>query len=207
MSLFLLLAAGIASLIIGAVLGYFARQSIAKRDYQNIEAKIQKRISEAKTEVEEILSQGKEKASQVLETAKNEAALRREELLKMERILLRRENIMDKRLSEFESKEVDFVQKVEKLRQIKDNLDTLREEAEQNLERISGLSPEEAKKELSDAVEKGNQKARSAKPLGKGRVPFIVGDSRWPGDAVGKADGRILFLLCVSWNIDFSHNL
>ncbi len=158
MSLFLLLAAGIASLIIGAVLGYFARQSIAKRDYQNIEAKIQKRISEAKTEVEEILSQGKEKASQVLETAKNEAALRREELLKMERILLRRENIMDKRLSEFESKEVDFVQKVEKLRQIKDNLDTLREEAEQNLERISGLSPEEAKKELLDAVEKGNQK-------------------------------------------------
>jgi len=158
MNPFIPLSASIVSLIIGAISGYFARQSIAQRDYRNIEAKIQRRIAETGTEVETLLSQAKEKAAQIIDGAKTDADTRREELLRMERILLRREDILDKRLSDFEGKETEFLQKVERLKQIKDNLETLKLEANQNLERIAGLSRDEAKKELIDNVEKENQK-------------------------------------------------
>ena len=56
-----LLLVGLFGLGIGSILGYLARQSIAKRDYANIEAKIQKRITQAKEEVDQIISQAKEK--------------------------------------------------------------------------------------------------------------------------------------------------
>jgi len=44
------------SLAAGSVLGYFARQSIAKRKLGTIEEKLQKMISQAKIEAEAILS-------------------------------------------------------------------------------------------------------------------------------------------------------
>jgi len=63
---------GFISLGIGAILGYFARQSIAKRDYDNIEARIQKRISQVKEETGEIIYQAKEKAEKIIEKAQKE---------------------------------------------------------------------------------------------------------------------------------------
>lgn len=149
---------GIACLFAGSILGYFARQSIAKREYGTIEAKIDRKITEARTEAESLLNQAKEKASQILEGSKKETDTRREELLKMERLLFRRENILDKRISDFDVKETEFRQKVERLKELKENLESLRQEAQQNLERVSNLSKEEAIKELLASVEKESRK-------------------------------------------------
>jgi len=67
MNQFIPLVIGIFSLSIGAVLGYYARQSIAKRDWKTIESNIQSRIQKVNEEGEKILTQAKEKAAQVLE--------------------------------------------------------------------------------------------------------------------------------------------
>ncbi|MBZ9571722.1 ribonuclease Y [Patescibacteria group bacterium] len=149
---------GIVSLGIGAILGYFARQSIAKRDYANIEAKIQKRISQAKQDSEALIFKAKEKARKIIESTRKEIDTRRQELFKTERLLLRRENILDEKISNFEGKKTEFRQKVEKLRGIKENLENLKKESEENLERISGLSKEEAKGELLQNLEREYQK-------------------------------------------------
>lgn len=142
----------------GAVLGYYARQSIAKRDWKTIEAKIQKRIQKTKEETEEILSQAKAKASQLLEQVKREGDQRRSELLKTEQLLLRRENILDTRIADLEEKQREFQEKVEKLKQIKESLDTLRVQTLEKLEKVAGLKKEEAKKEFFEMVEKEYQK-------------------------------------------------
>jgi len=138
---------GFVSLGIGSILGYYARQSIARRDYANIEAKIQKRISQAK-----------EEAAKIVEKAKKEIDERRQEALKTGRLLLKRENLLDEKISDFEKKKIEFHQKVQKLREIKENLENLQKEAQGNLERISGLSREEAKKELIENLEKEYQR-------------------------------------------------
>ncbi len=146
------------SLVAGSIAGYFARQSIAKREAGTIESKLQKRILDAKTEAEGVLSQAKEKALKLIEETKRETDTRREELLKMERILMRRESVFDKKLVEYEAKEIDFRQKVERLKVLKENLEILREDANKNLERIANLSIDDAKKELLIAIEKDYQK-------------------------------------------------
>ena len=56
----------------GSVLGYFARQSIARKQAGTIEAKLQKMTEDAKQEARETMIQAKDKAMQFLEEAKRE---------------------------------------------------------------------------------------------------------------------------------------
>jgi len=153
-----LLIVGILALALGSVLGYYARQSIAKRDWRSIEARLQKKISQAKTQSEEILAGAKKEAEQILELTKKETNQQRAELFKAERLLLKRENILEQKISAFESEKTDFQEKVRKLKGIKETLENLRATAISNLERVSGLSREEAKKELLENLEKEYQK-------------------------------------------------
>ena len=95
-------------LILGVFLGYFARQSIAKKDYTNIEAKIQKKIQQTKEEATKILNNAKEKANQELGTVKKETENRRKEFLRAEKLLLKRENSLREKMVNFEDKEEDF---------------------------------------------------------------------------------------------------
>jgi ribonuclease Y len=158
MNLLIPLIVGIVAVSLGSFLGYYARQSIAKRDYRTIEAKIQKKISKAQQDTEEILAEAKQKATQILEAAKKETDERRAALFKTERILLKRENILENKLSAFESEERAFQEKVRKLKEIKESLESLKTEALEKLERISGLPKGEAKKELLENLEKEYQK-------------------------------------------------
>ncbi len=158
MNQFIPLIVGIVALAIGSILGYYARQSIAKKKAGTIEETLQKRLQKAKEEQVAILSEAKEKAQQILETTKKETEERQTALLKMEKLLLRRENILDQKISAFELKQKEFQEKVEKLRRIKKSLEDLKAQALENLERISGLKREEAKKELLENLEKEYQK-------------------------------------------------
>jgi ribonuclease Y len=148
-----LLLVGLFSLGIGSILGYLARQSIAKRDYATIEAKIQKRITQAKEETDEIISQAKEKGQKIIDRSQKEVDQRRQEIFRTEKLLLKRENILEERITDQETKQKDFLQKVEKLKEIKVNLENLQKEAQLKLEQISGLTKEEAKKEYLDSLE------------------------------------------------------
>ena len=149
---------GIISLSVGTIFGYYVRQSIAKRNHQTIEAKIQKRIARAKKEEEEIILRAKEEASKILEEARNKEEVRRAELIKTERLLLKRESNLDQRISNYEEKEKEFLQKVEKVKKIKDTLEELKKEALEKLEKISGLTKEKAKAELLKNIEQEYQK-------------------------------------------------
>jgi len=158
MNQFTLLIVGIIALTLGSILGYYTRQSIAKKKAGTIEQTLQKRLQKAKETADSILSEAKERAQKILKTAKEETGQRHSELLKTERLLLKRENLLDQKISDFELKQKEFQERVEKLRQIKKSLEDLESKALGNLERISGLKREEAKKELLENLEKEYQK-------------------------------------------------
>lgn len=157
MEQFIPLATGIIALVLGSVLGYYARQSIARKQAGTIEQTLQKKISQAKTEAETILSQAKEKASRILNASEREEARRRQELLSTERILLKRESVLDEKNSSFEKKEREFQGKVVRLKEIKGDLEGLKVEVLNNLERVAHLTKDEAKKELLKKVEEESQ--------------------------------------------------
>jgi len=158
MNQLILLAVGVVALALGSVLGYYARQSIAKRNWKTIEAKLQKRITRAKEDSEQIFAEAKERATNLIEAVKQKEDQRRTELLKTEQLLLKRENVLDQKLSDFEQKQKEFQEKVERLKEIKESLESLKAEGLENLERISGLSRVEARTELLASLEKEYQK-------------------------------------------------
>ena len=157
MTLLISLLVGIVCLAVGSFLGYYARQSIAKKQIGSLEEKIQKKLAQAKKEAEELTSNAKERSSAILESVKKEEDQRRRNILKTEQVLLRRENILDRKISDFEDKEKEFHLKVEKLKQIKENLENYKKEIVEKLEKISKLSQKEAEKELLKQVEKENE--------------------------------------------------
>ena len=151
---FIPLIVGTAALGVGSILGYYARQSIAKKRIGTAEQKLQEKVSQAKKEYETILSQAQDRASALLDKAKHVEDQTRDRLLKAEQILLRRESTLDQKISSYENREKELNQKVEKLKGIKEALEKLKEEAVTNLERVSKLPKEEAKKELLQNCEK-----------------------------------------------------
>ncbi len=153
-----LLFVGCVSLALGAILGYYARQSIAKKKKGTIEAKLQKKIAQAKAESEEILTRAREKASSLISEAQRETDERRKELLKTEKLLFKREHILAEKISEFERREKEFENKVKKLKEMKKRVDELQESAQKELERIAKLSTKEAKEELFKRIEKDGEK-------------------------------------------------
>jgi len=163
MNLLILIVLGTICLAVGSVLGYFARQSIARKKIGSIEETLQKKISQAKIQSEEISTKAKQKATEILSRAQKEENQIRQELSKTQHFLLEREEIINRKFSELEMKEGEIKQKVEKLKTIKEGLEGLRAEAIKKLERVSGLSKTSAKKELLDNLESEYQREISEK--------------------------------------------
>jgi ribonuclease Y len=158
MNSFTLLIVSFFCLAAGSVLGYWTRQSLAKRQAGTIEAKLHQKILKAKQDSDALIAEAKEKAGHILETTKKETSDRQSEVFRTERVLLKRESILDQKLSSFDREQKEFQEKVEKLKTIKESIENLRQEAISNLERVSELSKEEAKKELLQNLEKEYQK-------------------------------------------------
>lgn len=157
MNLFIPLIAGMTALVFGIFLGYYARQSIAQKQTGSIEAKIRKKVLKAKQDSETIISKAQQEAEEILAAAKKETDSLRYELFKTERILLKRENFLNQKVSAFEESQKEFQERIEKVNKKEQDLEKLREESLNNLERISKLSREEAKKELVQNLEKTYQ--------------------------------------------------
>ena len=154
MTLLTPLIVAVLALLAGSVLGYYVRQSIAKKRIGTIEQKLQGKIALAQKEHDKLLTEAKEKSLASLEEAKREEAQFRNRLLKTEQFLLKREEVLDQKLSAYEVKEKDLQQKSEQLKKLEETLGNLRQEAITGLEKVAKLSKEEAKKELLANCEK-----------------------------------------------------
>jgi len=154
----ILLAVGVLGLCLGVFLGYYLRQSLLKKRAGTLEAKLQKKVQKANQDVENAINQARDKSREILERTRRDEEKRRGEIYKTEQIFLRREDNLDKKISDYEIKEKDFQEKVEKLKKIKISLEELKREALRKLEIISKLNRKEAKKELLEEVKEEYQK-------------------------------------------------
>ena len=154
MSQLIALLASFFALFLGTILGYYARQSIARKRAGTIEQTLEKKVQKAKEEAEALLTSAQEKSRQIVESAKRQTDERYDDLVRTEKLLLRNESVLDEKTSELERKENDFREQVEKLKQIKESLEGLRKEAIDKLEKVAGLTKEKAKAELLENLEK-----------------------------------------------------
>jgi ribonuclease Y len=145
---------GVIALAIGSILGYLARQSIAKKQVGTIEAKLEKMTEEAKREAKDVVIKAKDKAIKILEEAKREQKEREQQIMRLEDRLERKEQNLDTKTQEVEKKYADILEKAEKVKEIKEQLTQLQAQKLAELERVANLTQEQAKEELLAQVEK-----------------------------------------------------
>src|SRR3989344_4098138 len=145
------------SLAAGSLLGYFARQTIAKKQLGTAEGKIAKMMEEAEKKSEETKLEAEKKAVAIIEEARTKEKERENQLIRMEERLEKREEMLDKRLNDLERGRKILEQKAEEIRNIRKEAEETRKKELNRLEKIAGLSKDQAKKILLQLTEEENR--------------------------------------------------
>ncbi len=138
----------------GIIVGYLLRQLIAIQKKSTIEAKVKKLVEDSRTEAKELLLDAKEKASKVIDDAKAEEKERLTQVRRLEERVSEREQSVDRRVKDFEKKDKELEDKIERVKAIKVEVEELKSKSLTELERVSGLSKDEAVKEVTARVER-----------------------------------------------------
>ena len=157
----ILIAVVIALIIATAVISHFLTVSNLKKNAEskigNAESKAREIIDDAVKTAEakkkESLLEIKEESIRNKNELEKETKERRAELQRYEKRVLSKEEALDKKADAIEKREAGFTAKEEQLRQREAKVEELSRQRVQELERISGLTSEQAKEYLLKTVE------------------------------------------------------
>lgn len=149
--LFLLIA-----VLVGLGVGYVVRRLQASYQTGSAEAKVSKMLDEAKREQKELLLAAKTKAIEITESAKKQEVEFRNQIIKIEQRLERKENDLEKKSAEYEQKRQLLVQKAEEAQKVREELEKLKVQQVEKLQTIAGMDREGAKQVLLAQVQKEN---------------------------------------------------
>jgi len=149
--------AGVVALIIGVIAGFLARKYMAEAKISSAEEEAKRVVQEAEKASEakkrEALLEAKDEIFAMRNDAERDIKNRRNELQRFERRLLQREEQMDNRSDNLEKREKSITTKENDVQAIRAEVQqTLAREKEQ-LEKVAGLSKDEAKQLLLRQVE------------------------------------------------------
>ena len=147
--------------VVFCVIGFFAgvtyRKKVAESTMGSAEEKAESIIEEAKRTAEarakEMLLEAKEESIKTKNEADKDAKERRNELQRLEKRLLQKEEVLDRKIEKTGEKEDQLKQKSEKLDEKQAELDKSLANQHKELERIAGLTMEEAKQSLMTSIE------------------------------------------------------
>jgi ribonuclease Y len=147
----------ILTIIAGAAAGYVGRNLYLKRQADGALSESQKLINDAKNEVRELTFKAKEEALKLQEEFKREEEKKRKDLSMQEDRLLKKEETLDKKIEQSESKEKELLKKVEDLNLKRKEMEEFAKKQEAELARVASLSKEEAKNELFKKIEQEHE--------------------------------------------------
>ena len=161
LSLGLCIVIAVALALIVGIISHFATVSNLKKNAEskigNAEAKAREIIDDAvktaETTKKEALLEVKEESIKTKNDLEKETKERRAELQRYEKRVLAKEEAVEKRSDALEHRESKLSSKEEQLRQRETKVDELSQKRVQELERISGLTSEQAKEYLLKTVE------------------------------------------------------
>lgn len=147
-------------LVVGLVflgIGYFIRKSLAEAKISSAEiAAVQIRetaVKEAEALKKETVLEAKDEVHKLRAEAEKDIRERRNEIARQERRLLQKEESLDKKLESLERKEEQIANKEKRIEETQNQINELYKSQAMELERISGLTMEEAKSIILSNVE------------------------------------------------------
>jgi len=140
-------------LLLGLLIGYFARQILANQQLRGAQGEAKRLLEEATAKNEDMLAKAREEAVKVRQASETDSRERRYELQRLERRFSQKEERLDRKLESVERRERGLADREKEVEDIKVQLEELRSKEVHQLELVSGLSSEEAKQQLLQAVE------------------------------------------------------
>jgi ribonuclease Y len=153
------------SILLGGVIGFIVRIFFAKSKLNSAENRAEIILREAKLEAEaqkkELLLEGKTFLIQERNNFEKETKERRIELQRAEKRIIQKEEQLERRIAEIEKKERNIAEKEKELGEKLVEINKLQSKWISDLERISGISSEQAKNMLMKELEdKARQEAQ-----------------------------------------------
>jgi ribonuclease Y len=162
--LYLMIGIGVVVLAMGVVIGLFLHKKLAAARIRLAEQKTREAVEEAKRKAEAVKRDAELQAKDFLFQAKAdceaEVKERRQEIANLEKRLLQKEENLEKRIDLFDQKEANLSKREKTILQQERNVSELEKkyqslvgEQRQLLERIAGITAEEAKERFMKLVE------------------------------------------------------
>ena len=144
-------------LVVGVVAGYFVRFQMAEKKTGSAEETARRIVDDARSQAEtmkkEKLLEARDEAHRLRSEQERELRERRGELKSQERRLNQREENLEKKLDQLETREEGISQKQREVQQMREEAEALHAQQLTQLEKISGMSVDEAKAVLLENVE------------------------------------------------------
>lgn len=138
----------------GVGIGYFIRQLVTQHRKSTLETKLRSLIDAARSEAKEIVLSAKELAAKTAEETKRDERERTQQIRRTEERLGEREALMDKRVQGIERREHELEERTLGVKETKVEIEAIRERISTELERVSGLSRQDAVNEMTAHLER-----------------------------------------------------
>jgi len=140
--------------VLGILIGYFLRLIISLGKKGSMELEIKEMLLTAKEEAKKITEEAQTKADTLLEQSRQEIKEKEEKAQQTETRLIKKEDLLDKRQTDID-KEVEIIKsRVAEIRVIRERADKLEQEKKDSLQKVAGMTDEEAKTELMKTIER-----------------------------------------------------
>lgn len=154
MSLKLALLLALLAASAGIGFGYLLRLLISLGRKGSMELEIREIEAKSREEAQQILDEAESRAEEILKNAQTELRERETRLKNSEDRLIKKEEFLDKRREDLDQ-EVEYVKKkVNEVKSLKEKIEKLADEKTHELSKVAHLSPDEAKKELMEMIER-----------------------------------------------------
>lgn len=149
-----LLPAIVIALAGGVLIGYVVRQVMVQRRLKGRQDEGERVVEQAREQASRIELQARDEAIKIRDGAEAEVSRRRSELNKEEERLQHRRSELDRRLDQIEKRDQALNKRQSALDRQTNELETLHDETLAELQRVSGMTLEEAKAQLLSEVER-----------------------------------------------------
>ena len=157
MNIIIAAVAGIVLLAIGIIIGVVIRKKIGEAEIGSAEEQARKILEEgiksAETKKKEALLEAKEEILQTKNEFELELKERRNEITRQERRIQSKEEAIDKKAETLEKKDETLTKKLKETDELKDSIEKIKAEQLDNLQKIAGMTAEEAKQKLLERLE------------------------------------------------------
>ncbi len=145
--------AGLAGLV-GIGFGYFLRWIVSLGQKGSMELQIKQMMLDAREAAKKVTLEAEQKAEVVVKESRAEIKTNEDRVKKAEERIIKKEEFLDKRQVDIDREVENIKQKVVEIKEIREKAEALHASRSAALEKIAGLSRDEAKKMLLDTVEK-----------------------------------------------------